>query len=61
MNLYSISLLFLQNSLAREQYPWNGSYDIDEDVELLLKQGIKLGFLPKTPQNGKINSSKLNI
>ena len=46
--------------MAREQYPWNGSYDIDEDVELLLKQGIKLGFLPKTPQNGKINSSKLH-
>ena len=58
MNFYSILLLFLQNSLAREQYPWYGSQspggadELDEDVELLLKQGLKIGYLPKSTQNG---------
>ena len=45
MNVYFISLLFLQNSLAREQYPWYGSPELDEDVDLLLKQGLKIGYL----------------
>ena len=45
MNLYYISLLFLQKALAREQYPWYGSPDLDTDVDLLLKQGLKIGYL----------------
>ena len=45
MNVYYISLLFLQKALAREQYPWYGSQDLDTDVDLLLKQGLKIGYL----------------
>ena len=45
MNVYFISLLFLQNALAREQYPWYGSPELDQDVDLLLKQGLKIGYL----------------
>ena len=43
---------FLFECYAREQYPWSGSDEIDEDVDLLLKQGLKIGYLPKTSING---------
>ena len=52
MNLHSILLLFLKNSLAREQYPWYGSADLTDNVDLLLKQGLKIGYLPKSTRNG---------
>ena len=60
MNCYFILLLFLQSTAARE-YPWTGSDDLADDVDLLLKQGLKIGYLPKSSQNGncylEINSS----
>ena len=38
---------------AREQYSWSGSDELDEDVELLLKQGLKIGYQPKSNLNSK--------
>ena len=38
---------------ARDQYPWSGSDELDEDVELLLKQGLKIGYQPKSRLNGE--------
>ena len=49
MNLYYISLLFFKNLLAREQYPWYLS-----DGVLLLKQGLKIDYLPISTGNGTL-------
>ena len=59
MNLYLISLAFSQIIQAREQYPWDGSGELAQDVDLLLKQGLKIGYLPKTSQNGNTQSNRL--
>ena len=54
INYYSILAIFVRSVLAREQYPWHGSFELTKDVDLLLKQGLKIGYLPKTPENGMI-------
>ena len=46
-------VLFLIICQARDQYPWSGSDELDEDVELLLKQGLKIGYQPKSGLNGE--------
>lgn len=48
-----VFLLLFFGCNAREQYPWSGTDEIDEDVDLLLKQGLKIGYLPKTSINGE--------
>ena len=59
MNLYIISFIFLKNSFAREQYPWYGTFELADDVELLLKQGLKIRYLPISTKNG-FNLSYIN-
>lgn len=53
MSYFLAFCILLIRCHAREQYPWSGSDELDEDVDRLLKQGLKIGYQPKTATNGE--------
>ena len=60
MNWFRKKIIFLlvTELFARDQkYAWNSvsdlSEDLSEDVHLLLKEGLKIGYLPPTGYNRK--------
>ena len=58
-----IWLLLIESSAEKNQasYAWDskperyGRSSLDDDVHLLLKQGLKIGYLPPNRYNGKLN------
>ena len=52
MRHFCLFHIFFSQCFSKEQYPWSGSDEIDEDVDILLKQGLKIGYLPMTTSNG---------
>ena len=53
MRHFRLFYILCSKCFSKEQYPWWGSREIDADVEILLKQGLKIGYLPKSTTNGK--------
>ena len=51
--MFLLFFIFFGECFSKEQYPWYGSDEIDADVDLLLKQRLKIGYLPKSTENGE--------
>ena len=60
MKISGIILLLLTESSAEKNqasYAWNSTWNhpLDPNVHLLLKQGLKINYLPQNGSNGKSN------
>ena len=58
--LFSLHLGNFWASCSRDQYRWLDSPSgLDPEIGILLKQGLKIGYLPESYVNGNFRKKKL--